>query len=157
MRFRTPIRALMCLSLLATVFIAPSFASANDASIKAVIKSYGPKILVAEGHVVSAIGEYKKTGNPAPVQTALSESTAVFSAMKSQIAAQSASSPKVKAGKRKVESGLSAAIVGYQRLGTAVGEKKVEPKEAKAEARKAARALVKATKELVEGLKLLRR
>lgn len=76
-------------------------ASASDASIKAVIKSYDAKILVAEGHLVTAIGEYKRSGNPVGVQNAIQKETSVLRSLRSKIASQSASSPRVKLGKAK--------------------------------------------------------
>jgi hypothetical protein len=130
-------------------------ASASDASIKAVIKSYNSKILVAEGHALTALGEYKSTGNPANVQSALTQSIDVLSSLKSKIAGQSASSSKVKEGKAKFEKGLAAVIVAYRRLKTAIGEKKSSPEAAKTEAKKAVSAVKVARKELLEGAKLL--
>jgi hypothetical protein len=80
--------------VLGSVLIGPvTGASASDASIKEVIKSYGPQLQVAEGHVESALGEYKKTGNPAAAQAALTESINVLRSLNSKIAAQSAKAP----------------------------------------------------------------
>ena len=83
-----------------------STASASDASIKRAIKKYEPKILVVEGHVLSAIGQYRKTGQPAGVEAALSKSIAVFRSLKAKIAAQSAIELKVEQGKLKLIKGL---------------------------------------------------
>jgi hypothetical protein len=132
-----------------------SGASASDASIKAAIKSYNSKILVAEGHLVTAIGEYKKSGSPSGVQSALQKSIAVLESLKSKIAAQSASSQRVKLGKSKFEKGLQSVILAYQRLKKAFGEKKVSPRAAKAEAVKAVSAVKSGRTELREGAKLL--
>lgn len=134
---------------------AVSGASASDASIKAVIKSYDSKILVAEGHVITAIGEFKKSGNPSGVQAAITKSTGVLQALKSAIASQSASSPRVKQGKTKLEQGLKTVIAAYQHLKTAFGEKHASPQNAKAEAKKALVAVKKGSLELREGAKLL--
>jgi hypothetical protein len=132
-----------------------SAASASDASIKAVIKSYDSKILVAEGHLVTAIGEYKEKGNPAGVQKAIRTTTSVLLSLKSKIASQSASSPRVKLGKAKFVKGLQRVVVAYRHLGKAFGEKKVSPQAAKMEARKAVRIVKGARLELREGAKLL--
>jgi hypothetical protein len=129
--------------------------SASDASIKRVIKSYNSKILVAEGHVVSAIGEYKHSGNPKKVQTALAQSIVVLGSLKSAIAKQSASSPKIKEAKTKIEKGLHAVILAYRRLAKAVGEKHASPHAAKAEAKAALSAVKKGSIELHEGAQLL--
>ena len=52
-------RAAVCMAVLGGALAGPvAGASASDASIKSVIKSYDSKILVAEGHVVTALGEY---------------------------------------------------------------------------------------------------
>jgi hypothetical protein len=133
-----------------------SAASASDASIKAVIKSYDSQILVTEGHLVTAIGEYKKSGNPSGVQTALQKSIKVLASLKSKIAAQSASSQRVKLGKAKFEKGLQSVIVAYGHLKKAFGEKKVSPQAAKAEAKKAVSAIKSGSIQLKEGAKLLK-
>jgi hypothetical protein len=131
-------------------------ASASDASIKSVIKSYDSKILVAEGHVVSALGEYKTTGDPTKVDAAIAKSVTVLRALKSAIGTQSASSTKVKEGKIKFEKGLKGVIVAYEHLKTAFGEKSVSPAAAKEQASKALKSLKEAGSELKEGAKLLR-
>ena len=130
-------------------------ASASDASIKAVIKSFNSKILVAEGHVVSAIGEYKKTGNPTAVRSAISKSITVLDSLKAKVSAQSASSGRVKAGKAKLVKGLASVVSAYKKLSIAFGEKKVSPAAAKAEAVKAVSAVKKGRTELREAVKLL--
>jgi hypothetical protein len=151
------VRALACGAVLSAVLAGPiAGASASDASIKSVIKSYDSKILVAEGHVVSALGEYKKSGDPSGVTSAITASVGVLRSLKSAIAGQSASSPKVKQGKAKFEKGLQKIIVGYQHLKTAFGEKKASPQAAKQQAAIALSSLKRAKKELNEGAKLLR-
>jgi hypothetical protein len=149
-------RLALCAIVLGGVLAGPvAGASASDASIKAVIKSFNSKILVAEGHVVSAIGEFKKSGDPSKAQNAIAESIAVLGALKSKIASQSASSPKVKLGKVKFDKGLQSVIVAYRHLKAAFGEKKVSPKIAKAEAKKAVLEVNKGRIQLREGAKLL--
>jgi hypothetical protein len=149
-------RAIVCMAILGGVLAGPvAGASASDASIKSVIKSYDSKILVAEGHVLSALGEYKKSGNPSQVDSAITKSVTVLQALKSAIAAQSASTPKIKTGKAKFETGLQTVITGYEHLKTAFGEKKASPQAAKEQASKALTSLKKAKSELREGAKLL--
>jgi hypothetical protein len=156
MRNPRMLRSAVCVAVLGAVLVAPvSGASASDASIKAVIKSYSPRILVAEGHVLTAIGRYKKSGNPSAVKSALATSISVFGSLKSKIAAQSASSTRVRAGQAKFEKGLQKVILAYRSLQTAFGEKRASPTAAKAEAKKALRAVKAGHKEIVEGAKLL--
>jgi hypothetical protein len=130
-------------------------AGASDASIKSVIKSYDSKILVAEGHVVTALGQYKKDGNASGVTSAIGKSIVVLRSLKTAIGTQTASSPKVKTGKAKFEQGLQGVIFAYQHLKTAFGEKKVSPQAAKAQAKKALKSIKKASAELKEGAKLI--
>jgi hypothetical protein len=133
-----------------------STASASDASIKRAIKTYDPKILVAEGRALSAIAQYKKTGQPAGVEAALSKSIAVFRSLKAKISAQSAIAPKVKQGKLKLIKGLQAVIGAYQHLKTAFAIKTTNAAAAKEQAEKAAAAVRKGQAELREGLQLLK-
>jgi hypothetical protein len=142
---------LLCGALTASV----TGASASDASIKAVVKSFDSKILVAEGHVVSALGEYKKTGDPSGVKSAIGKSIAVLSSLKAKVAVQSAPAGRVKTGKAKLVKGLSAVVGAYRKLSVAFGEKKVSPAAAKTEAAKAVVAVDKGRKELREAVKLL--
>lgn len=151
-------RTIVCLAACAALgaLMGPvAGASASDASIKTVIKSYNAKILVSEGHVVTAIGEYKKSGNPHGVQAALSKAIAVLRSLKSAIADQPASSTKVRAGKAKVEQGLHTVILAYEHLQKAFGEKHTSPTNAKAQAKTALSAIRKGRLELHEGAKLL--
>jgi hypothetical protein len=131
-------------------------ASASDKSIKAVIRSYDSKILVAEGHVVSAIGEYRTTRNPAPVQAALDASISVLRSLKLKIAHQSAVAPKVKRGKAKLVKGLQSVIAAYEKLKAAFALQAASPKAAEEQAAKADEAVKKGRSELREGIKLLR-
>jgi hypothetical protein len=151
------VRAVACLAVVGGVLVGPvGGASASDVSIKSVIKSYEPKILVSEGQVVTAIGEFKTSGNPSGVKAALTKAIVVLRSLKSAIATQSASAPKVKAGKAKLEKGLRSVILAYQHLKKAFGEKQASPQSAKAEAKKGLSAVRKGRKELREGAKLLR-
>ncbi len=150
-------RAALCIVVLGGVLLGPvSGAAARDAIFKAVIQSEDQKILVAEGHVVTALGEYKKSGNPRGTQAALQKSIDVLSSLRSKIASQSASSKRVKLGKAKFEQGLQSVVRAYRHLEKALGEKKVSPRAAKAEARKAVSAVKAGAKELREGAKLLK-
>jgi hypothetical protein len=151
------VRAVACVAVVGGLLVGPvGAASASDASIKSVIKSYESKILVSEGHVVTAIGEYKTSGDPTGVQTAIAQAANVLGSLKSAIASQSASSPKIKEGKAKFEKGLRDVILAYQHLKKAFGAKKASPQIAKAEAKKALSAIKKGNKELRAGAKLLR-
>jgi hypothetical protein len=143
-------------AVLAAALAGPvSGATASDASIKAAIKSYNSKLLIADGHLETALGEYKKSGNPSDVQAAFTKSIAVLSALESKIASQKASSPRVKLGQTKFDKGLQSIIAAYRRLSKAIGEKRVSPAAAKAEAKKAAVEIDKAGVLLKEGTKLL--
>jgi hypothetical protein len=131
-------------------------ASASAGSIRAAIKSETPTILVDEGHFLTALGEYKASGNPAAVQAALTATITSVHSLESKIAAQPAVRPRVKRGKAKLEKGLQAIVVAYERLNTAFGEHTVSPEAAKAETKKALIAVKKGGKALNEGMKLLR-
>lgn len=131
-------------------------ASASDASIRSLIKAWSPKILVSEGKVVSAIGEYKKTRNPAPVATAIDNSIGVLRTLRTKIEHQSAISTRVKKGKFKLETGLHEVIVAYEKLKLAFKEKAASPAAANANAEKADVAVKKGKQDLREGLLLLK-
>jgi len=146
-----------CLAVLGGVLGGPlGAASASDASIKAVMKSYEAKILVAEGQVVTAVGEYKTTAVPTGVEAAIANSSEIFRSLKAAIAAQPAVSARVKRGKAKIETGLGSIILGYRQLSVSFAELKTRPVHAKAEAKKALTTVKKGTNELTEGAKLLR-
>jgi hypothetical protein len=149
-------RTALCVVVLGSVLTIPiASAAASDASIKATIKSYSARITVAEGHLLTAIGKYKASGNPTVVDAALKKSIGVFRALKAKVGVQSASSTRIKTGKRKFESGLQQVIVAYEHLKTAFGEKRASPQAAKAQAKKALLAVKAGRKELMEGAKLL--
>ena len=148
--------ALVCVAVLCGVLTLPvTGASANDASIKTVLRTYLPKILESEGKVVTTLGEYKQSGNPSGFQAAMTNAISVLQALKSKIAAQSATSRRVQRAKSKLEKGLQAVITAYGALKTAVGEKKASPEAAKAEAKKALISVKKGQKQLRQGVSLL--
>jgi len=144
--------ALLCSALVIPV----TAASASAGSIKAAIKSETPTILVDEGHLLTALGEYKTSGNPSAVQAALAVTITSVHSLESKIAAQPAVKPRVKKAKAKLEKGLKIIVVAYERLSTAFGERTVSPEAAKAETTKALIAVKRGGKELTEGTKLLR-
>jgi hypothetical protein len=131
-------------------------ASASKASIKAAVKSYDSRILVAEGHLVSAIGEYKASKNPAAVESALTSSIEVFQSLRKKISHQSAVRPKVKAGKAKLIKGLATVAVAYERLKTAYADRQTSPAAAQAAVESSLVAVKAGRRELSEGIKLLR-
>jgi hypothetical protein len=144
-----------CSATMGAAALSATSASASDASIKAAIKAEGPKLTVAEGELLTELGHYRMTGNPAPVQAKLAAVVVILRSLKTNIAAQSAVSTKVKRGKAKFEKGIGDVVIAYERLEIAIGEKKASKAAAKAEVKKAGTAIKKATKELVEGEKLL--
>jgi hypothetical protein len=149
-------RLTACVVTLCCVLMGPvSAATASKASIKHAIESYGSKVDVAEGHVLTAVGEYKETKDPAGVEAAIGKSVAVIGAMKAKVAKQSASAPRVKKAKRKIVSGLQAVIVGYDELSSAYAEVATAPEAATGEIAKAEASVKKGRKQLSEGVKLL--
>ncbi|GEM_PF-1757898 len=148
-----------CLVTLCGAIMGPvATASASSKSIKAVIVSYNPKIDIAEGHIVTAVGEYEASADPkdpAGVQAAISGSVAVLSSLKAKVAQQSAGAPRVKKAKTKVEKGLEGVIVGYRDLSTAYGEKATSQIAATIEANRAEVLVNEGRKKLLEGVKLL--
>jgi hypothetical protein len=150
-------RVFACLAVVGAILAVPvSGASASDASIKNLIKSYNSKLLVAEGHLISAIGEYKTNRNPAPVVSALDRSISVLRSLKTSIAGQTAASTRVKEGKAKLVKGLQSVIVAYGKLKIAIGEKAGSPTAAVENAKKADAAVKAGRKQLDEGLILLK-
>lgn len=147
-------RLAACFALLAAILLGPvAGASASDASIKQVVREYNSRILASERQVEKAIAEYKTTGNPSGVKTALTRAIAVLVSLKSKIAAQSAASPRVKEGRAKLLKGLQEVIVAYGHLRTAVGENSAA---ARAQAVEASRGIITGSRELSEGFKLLK-
>ena len=147
--------ALVALALMACALVVPAGASASKASIRAVIRKDSPTILKVEGHIVTAEGEYAATKNPASVEAAIEKSIAALSALKQRVAAQSASSSKIKAGKSKIVKGLGSVIEGYGHLKAAFADKASDPATAKKEAASALAAVKTGKKELKAGLALL--
>ncbi len=150
-------RVFACLAAVSVILAVPvSGASASDASIKTLFKSYNSKILVAEGHLATAIGEYKTSHNATPVEEALSASTVVVHSLEVKIARQTAGAQRVKEGKAKIVKGLKAVIVAYGQLKAAFEAKTASSPEAAVEdAQKAELAVKKGRKELLEGVKLI--
>jgi hypothetical protein len=156
MRSMKPVRALACLVVAGVMLAVPvSGASASGAGIKALFKSYDSKILVAEGHLATAIGEYKTSHDGAPVVAALTHSTAVVHSLEVKVARQTAQSHRVKVGKAKIVKGLKAVIVAYGQLKAAFEATPASPQTAVEDAQKAEVAVKKGRKELLEGVKLV--
>ena len=148
--------AACCLAALVVMAVGPvTGAWASKASIKGALKSYDGKIAVAEGHTLTALGEYKTTKNAAPVEEAISQSVTVLSALRTKIESQSAGTPKVKAAKSKLVKGLEAIILSYGKLKAAFADKASSPEAAQAEATKALAAVKIGRKQLNEAAKLL--
>jgi hypothetical protein len=149
-------RVFACLVVVGmTLSVSVSGASASDASIKASFKSYNSKILIAEGHLATALGEYKTSHNATPVEEALSHSTAVVHSLEVKIARQAAGAPRVKEGKAKIVKGLTAVVVAYGQLKAAFEAKTASPEAAVEDAQKAELAVKKGRKELLEGVRLI--
>ena len=145
-----------CLVVLAGVLAGPvAGASASEASIKATFEHYKARVDVAEGHVVSALGEYETSKEPAKAETALKEAASVLLSLRSKIQSQSASAPRVKEAKTKIVEGLGGVAAAYKDLANALEEKTSSPEAAKAEAQKFKASAKKAILELHEGVKLL--
>jgi hypothetical protein len=150
-------RVVACLAVLFTAVAIPvTSASASDATIKAAMRSYNARLLVDEGHLVTAFGEYKTSHNPSGVQAALATTITAVRGLKSKVAAQGANRHSVRMGKAKIETSLQGIISAYGRLSTAYGERSTNPEAAKREAANALIAVDKARTELAEGMKLLR-
>ena len=150
------LRAVLLLAVSAPVLTGPvSGASASKASIKAALKSYSGKVDEAEGGVLTALGAYKSSKEPAPVETALGKSVTVLKALKAKIAEQSAPSIKVKTAKTKLLKGIGAVIVAYEHLGTAFSDHATNKSAAESEAKTALLKVKAGQKELKEAAKLL--
>jgi hypothetical protein len=160
MTYRRLVRVAVCAATLCGAIVGPvAGASASVASIKAAIVSYNSKIDVAEGHVLTAVGEYKESKDPkdpAGVEAAIGNSVAVIGSLKAKVAHQSAATRRAKRAKAKILAGLQAIIVGYKELSSAYVETTTSPEAAMTEATKAAILAKKGRKELGEGVKLLR-
>lgn len=132
-----------------------SGAAASAAGIKHALKTYQGRVLVAEGHVVSAEGTYTTTKEPAPVVAAIEESVKVLGELRSAVQRQSAARPKIKEAKRLIVTGVGDVITAYGNLKTAFSEKSVDEAVAKAEAEKAIAAVKVARGDLEKAGKLL--
>lgn len=146
----------IALTMLACALIAPAGALAGKASIHEVIAKALPGILKAEGHVLAAEGEYAQTKDPTTLDTAIDKSVATLGALKRKVASQSASAPKIKAGKAKVVKGLEGIIVGYGHLKTAFADKASDPTTSKTEAESALADVKSGKKALNAGIALLK-
>lgn len=150
---RTRVIAVLAVLCTCAIGAAAGSASASDASIRSLVKSYSAQLIVNEGHILSAIGEYKKTRNPSHVESALASGITL---LRSLIAGQSAVSAPVKKGKEKLVSGLHKVISAYEKLKAAFAEKAASPSAALENAKKAEAAVKQGSVELSEGLKLLK-
>lgn len=149
--------AACCLAALAVMLAGPvTGAGASEAGIKAAIRAYSGKIDVAEGHVLTAVGEYKTTHNAAPVEEAITASISVLSALRTKIVHQSVAIPKIRTAKSKLVKGLGAVITAYEKLKAAYSDKASSPTTAQSEAEKAIVALKSGSKQLKEAIKILR-
>jgi hypothetical protein len=156
MTYRRIVTAAACAAAMCAALAGPvAGASASKHSIKLALKSYSGKILTSEGHVVSALGEYKTTKNPAPAEAALGEAVTVLKGLRAKVAAQGAATPRVKEAKVKIEEGLHAVVVAYTSLSTALADKASDPSAATAEIEKFAAVAKKGSKELHQGALLL--
>jgi hypothetical protein len=124
-------------------------------SIKAAIVSYNARVDTAEGAVLTALGEYEKSKEPAALQAAIENSKNVLGALEVAVSHQSAGTNRVKRAKARIVKGLQALVVGYGELSVAYGEKAASTEAAVAEATKALAAVKVGRKELLEGVKLL--
>lgn len=145
-----------CLVVLAGVLAGPlPGASASKQSIKSALKSYSGPVAVAEGHTLTALGEYKSTHVAAPVEEAITKSVTVITALRSKIAHQTAVATKTKLAKAKLLKGLAGVIAAYEKLKTVYSLKTSSPEAAQMEAEKALVAIKSAKRQLSEAAKLL--
>jgi hypothetical protein len=153
---RTASYTLVCIAALCALLVGPvASASASDASIKKVFKQWDARLLVSEGRLETAFGEYKTIRNAAPVETALSNAIEVLRGLKNRIEHQSAVSARVKKGKAKVVKGLGGLILAYEHLKTAFNVKATSQQAAEEQAQQAKTALKHGAIEFLEGAKLL--
>jgi hypothetical protein len=130
-------------------------ASASRSGIIGIVETYVPKIVEAEGKVVSALGEYERTGELTKTDEALNKNIKLLQEMRSKIAAQSAASRRVKRAKHRLEKGLNRVIGAERGLENALTVKHTNPEAAKAEAEKAILAIKRADREISEAEALL--
>ena len=130
-------------------------AGASDASIKAVIQSYNGVITSDEGRVLTAIGTAESSGNAAPVHVALVAEERDLHVLRSKVAAQSASSPRGRAGKAKFLAGIGSIVRAYRKLDKGVGELKVNPAAGRADVKRALAIVRKGRAQLKASVRLL--
>jgi hypothetical protein len=143
--------AVLCCATLAPV----AAASASSRSIKAAIVSYGAKIEASEAHIETAVKEYEQSHDPAGVEAALGEASAVLSALQSKVAHQSARSSRVKRARAKIVKGLHTIVSGYKVLSKVYEEKATDPEAAKKDAAHVVVVVKSGKKELNAGVELL--
>jgi hypothetical protein len=150
------LRAVLPLAVSAAVLSGPvSGASASKASIKAVLTSSNAQVAQAEKGVVSALGTYKTSPNPAPVESAIAKSIFVLKRLRTNIASQPAGPAAVKLAKSKLVKGISAVVSAYVRLNSAFAQHGTDPSAAKGEAEAALKKVASGRKQLKEAVKLL--
>jgi hypothetical protein len=150
------LRAVLLLAVSAVVLAGPvSGASASKASIKAVLKSSSPQVAQAEQGVTSALGAYKTSPNPAPVESAIAKSIFVLKGLRTKIASQPAGPAAVKLAKSKLVKGVSAVVAAYVRLNSAFAQHGTDPSAAKSEVEAALKKVLTGRRQLKEAAKLL--
>ena len=128
---------------------------ASTSSLRAVINTAGPTITFDEGRVLTSLGTYESTGNPAPVRLAIAAEIKDLNALKFAVAAQSSSTLRVKKGKAEFLKGIRSIVSAYGKLSKAFGEATIKPQAAKAEAKKAVVIVHKGRRQLKAAIKLL--
>lgn len=132
-----------------------STAWGSETSIKAVIVSYAGKIEIAEGRVITAVGEFRETKNVAPLETAISGSVSVLRTLQARLSRQGAHSSRVKEAKAKIVGGLRELVVAYEQLAAAYNEYLTNPNAARSAALSAQGLVVEGRNEVMQGIKLL--
>lgn len=140
----------------ALMLVPVASASASAGGIRKAVRTWSGPIDIAEGHALTAIGEYQEDKNPVPVEAAIAETIKDLEGLKASVARQSAKPVRVAKAKRKIEAGVHSLITAYQHLSTAYGVKAENPQAATEEADTALVEIKRALKELKEGAKLLK-
>jgi hypothetical protein len=153
---RNAVAAALAVGCVCGAFGPVASAAASKAGIKRVVETYVSKILEAEGKVLSALGEYDRTGELGKVDAAIGENVKLLHEMRSKIAAQSAGSRSVKQAKRKFETALKRIIRAESGLERALALRSTNPEAAQTEANDALAAIKKADTELDEAVALLK-
>ena len=130
-------------------------ASASKGIIESAIASYNSRILVAEGHVVTAARCIQHDERRCGVETAIGRSISVLGGLRGKVAIQPADRPRVRLAKLKIATGLQTVIGSYRRLGTAFAEQATDPAASMADATAALTAVKTGRRELLDGVKLL--